>query len=71
MTEIKCKSWYIDLTLDGQTDTHTVYLPKPGTEFIALAYLFTRRLRRFSDDELEQMVIEATPADSEFTNGEL
>ena len=63
MTEIKCKTWYIDITLDGETDTHTVHLPQPGTEFVALAYLFTRRLREFTDDELERMVIEAFPTD--------
>ena len=63
MTEIKCKSWYVDVTLDGETDTHTVHLPKPGAEMTAITWLFYFHLRRFSDKEMERMVIEAVPAD--------
>ena len=63
MTEIKCKTWHVDITLDGETDTHTVHLPYPREEFVAIAYLFNNRLRALSNDELERMVIETTPAD--------
>ena len=62
MTEIKCKTWYIDITLDGETDTHTVHLLRPGTELTALAYLFTHRLREYTSNEIDRMVIEAFPA---------
>ena len=63
MTEIKCKTWYVDITLDGKTDTHTVHLPKPGRDFAAVSYLLTHRLRKYSDEEWERIVIETTPAD--------
>ena len=63
MTEIKCKNWYIDITLDGETDTHTVRLPEPGSEMTAIAWLFSTRLPEFSDKEMERIVIEAIPAD--------
>ena len=63
MTEIKCKTWYIDITLDGETDTHTVHLPYPGTELTAIVYLVNHCLWEHTSNELDRMVIEATPAD--------
>ena len=66
MTEKRYQHWAVAVTLDGQTDTHTVHLPQPGAEMAAITWLFYFRLRRFSDEEMERMVIEAWPMDPDY-----